>query len=675
MFTRKEHPHALPKGYQLQEYQLQTVLGVGGFGITYLAQDTQLKQQVAIKEYFPNDLAVRERDKTIMPKSQFDNKEFQWGLDSFIQEARTLSQFKHPNIVRVMRFFKANNTAYFVMEYEQGQSLADALEEGEQVVETELRVILPPLLNALETVHNAGYLHRDIKPDNIYLRDRDNSPVILDFGSARFEVNRRSRSVTSIVTPGYAPFEQYECDGSQQGAWTDIYALGAVLYRLISGYAPVEATKRIRITLQKKPDPLKSALEIGREKYSENLLKAIDWALQLNQEQRPPNIMAWQTQILSLGTSSLAEPVPSPLPQGPDSLFQREKVPYFATAGLGRFLPGWYRVTVLLLLIALGGYGLYNLLANFLGKPSYEDGSDSAPSTEWGTGMTGKLPQSVPLDFEQQRLEAEARRLETANRSAAQEADMIERRLGQLRQQQLIQLAQEEAAEIGQQIWQNESSGQIEGLTTWNQGEHFASLGIGHFIWYPQGEEEKFTETFPELLEFMQAQGVILPDWLPNTPDCPWQTRQDFLNQQYSDKMVSLRTLMKNTVPLQVQFIIRRLEMALPKILETLPTEEQRAHVRQQFYRVAKTPKGIYALIDYVHFKGEGIKPSERYQGEGWGLLQVLQQMSGEAAEHAIKEFADAAEFILKRRIRNAPPERNEVRWLRGWQNRIETYR
>ena len=587
-------------------------------------------------------------------------------MDRFIQEARTLSQFKHPNIMRVMRFFKANNTAYFVMDYEQGQSLADALEDGEQVAEAELRVILPPLLDALETVHNAGYLHRDIKPDNIYLRDRDNSPVLIDFGSARFEVNRRSRSVTSIVTPGYAPFEQYESDGSQQGAWTDIYALGAVLYRLIAGSAPMEATKRIRITLQKKPDPLNSALEIGSGKYLDNLLQAIDWALQLNPERRPPNIRAWRTQLLSLGTSSLTEPVPSSLPQGQDSLFKREKIPYFATEGLGRFWSGWYGVTILVLLIALGGYWFYYLLEKT--PPPDEVRSGSAPLTKWGTGMTGKLPQSTPLDVEQQRLEA-------ANRSAAQEAELIKRQLEQLRQQQLIQLAQKDAAEIGQKIWQNESSGQIEGLTTWNRGEHFASLGIGHFIWYPQGEEEKFTETFPELLEFMQAQGVILPDWLPDTPDCPWQTRQDFLSQQYSDKMVSLRTLMKNTVPIQVQFIIRRLEMALPKMLETLPTDEQRAHVRQQFYRVAKIPNGIYALIDYVHFKGEGINPSERYQGQGWGLLQVLQHMSGEATEYAGEEFADSAEFILKRRIRNAPLERNEVRWLRGWQNRIETYR
>jgi serine/threonine protein kinase len=672
MFTNRQHPHALPKGYKLQEYHLQAVLGVGGFGITYLARDTQLNQKVAIKEYFPNDIAVRERDNTLSPKSQTDAKEFKWGLDRFIQEARTLSQFKHPNIVRIMRFFKANNTAYFVMEYEQGQSFADALEDGQTVSEAELILILPPLLDALETVHNAGYLHRDIKPDNIYLRDKDNSPVLLDFGAARFDVSRRSRSVTSIVTPGYAPFEQYESDGSQQGAWTDIYALGAVLYRLIKGNAPIEATKRIRITMRDQPDPLESAVKIGRGKYSKDFLQAIDWALEIYQESRPRNIQAWRKLLLSTS----AEPSPStesPLSKpAPDTLSHR---PLFkenreALEEQSETLPDrtWmkkrYAVAVLLLLIAAGGYGLHH----YFKEPRLAPPPITEPTTQKTTAQ-----QSDSLEQH----ETETQRLD----AFAQEKARLERELEQLRQQrdtekqrEYIQLAQEDAAEIGKKIWLNESSGKISGLTAWNKGENFASLGIGHFIWYPQGEEKRFTETFPQLLEFMQEQGVILPDWLQNTPNCPWQTRQAFLNNQRSQKMVSLRTLMKNTVPLQAQFIIRRLEMALPNILDTLPTPEQRAHVRKQFYRLAKTPKGIYALIDYVHFKGEGIKPTERYNGQGWGLLQVLEHMSGESVDYATTEFIDAAEYILKRRIQNAPPERNEARWLRGWQNRLDSY-
>jgi formylglycine-generating enzyme required for sulfatase activity/serine/threonine protein kinase len=296
------HRNALPIGHQLQEYRLQSILGHGGFGITYLAHDTALDAPVAIKEYLPNELAVRERDYSVQPKSQQDADEFAWGLERFIQEARTLARFKHPNIVRVLRFFQAHNTAYIVMDYEQGRSLAEAIKEGETAEEAELMSLLPPLLDGLKTVHNAGYLHRDIKPSNIYLRDSDNSPVLIDFGSARYDVGSRSRSVTTIVSPGYSPFEQYQSDGNH-GPWTDIYALGAVLYRTIGGKTPLESTKRIdAIFIYNKPDPLKPAVELGQRRYSKPLLEAIDWALQARETERPQNVAEFKTAIFSHST-------------------------------------------------------------------------------------------------------------------------------------------------------------------------------------------------------------------------------------------------------------------------------------------------------------------------------------------------------------------------------------
>jgi len=297
MHTQENHRNALPTGYQLQEYQIQSLLGHGGFGITYLAHDTKLDAQVAIKEYLPNEIAVREGDYTVQPKSPQDANDFAWGLDRFLQEARTLAQFKHPNIVRVLRFFEAHNTAYIVMEYEQGQSLASALKDGETATEAELLALLPPLLDGLETVHKAGYLHRDIKPGNICLRDKDQSPVLIDFGAARYEVGSRSRSVTQIVTPGYSPFEQYQGKGSHQGPWTDIYALGAVLYRTIGGTMPVEATERIDAIVDNKPDPQTPAVQVGRGRYSKPLLQAIDWALQAQKADRPQNVTEWAKAI------------------------------------------------------------------------------------------------------------------------------------------------------------------------------------------------------------------------------------------------------------------------------------------------------------------------------------------------------------------------------------------
>ena len=236
-----------------------------------------------------------------------------------------------------------------------------------------------------------------------------------------------------------------------------------------------------------------------------------------------------------------------------------------------------------------------------------------------------------------------------------------------------IQLAlQSDAETIGQKIWDNEGLAKRENLTVWNQGENFASLGIGHFIWYPSGEEPIYTETFPELVAFLQEQGVQMPAWLRNTPDAPWDSYEAFKSDEQSSEMAQLRTLLANTVPQQTQFLIRRLEQ-FPQMLQTLPTETEPEHVRQQFYRVAQSKGGVYALVDYVNFKGEGTSPKERYQGQGWGLLQVLENMSAQN-DDVMAEFAQSAEFMLKRRIQNAPPARNESRWLPGWQKRINTY-
>ena len=156
---------------------------------------------------------------------------------------------------------------------------------------------------------------------------------------------------------------------------------------------------------------------------------------------------------------------------------------------------------------------------------------------------------------------------------------------------------------------------------------------------------------------------MVLPGWLQNHPACPWQTRQEFLRETQNAPIIALRKLLSETIELQVGFIIRRLELALPAMLATLPTARERDHISEQFYRVAQTSQGVYALIDYVHFKGEGTSPTERYDGHGWGLLQVLAHMSG-ASPHAVQEFAEAAEGILERRVKNAPPTRNEAHWL-----------
>lgn len=239
-----------------------------------------------------------------------------------------------------------------------------------------------------------------------------------------------------------------------------------------------------------------------------------------------------------------------------------------------------------------------------------------------------------------------------------------------------ISIPPDELEEIGRLIFINEGAGKVENLTVWNEGEEFASLGIGHFLWYPRGKEYRFTESFPALFEFIKSEGVQPPEWMNELHpfDLPWNTRGEFYRDFNSQKMISLREFLLNTIALQSLFIANRLEDSLPMMLEAAP-ESNRGNIKKQFYRVANSYMGMYVLMDYVNFKGEGIKESERYNGEGWGLLQVLENMNGdEEGLPALREFAQSAETVLERRAKNSPPERNEARWLPGWRKRLETY-
>ena len=238
-----------------------------------------------------------------------------------------------------------------------------------------------------------------------------------------------------------------------------------------------------------------------------------------------------------------------------------------------------------------------------------------------------------------------------------------------------ISLSHADVQKIGKKIWQNECNGTISGLTSWNGGEDFASLGIGHFIWYPKGRRGPFEESFPKVVNFISKRGAKLPTLLLRGGEqpCPWDSRAEFLRAQHTVEMNQLRQFLADTIDLQAEFLIARLEAALPKMLaEAAPAD--RANVQQQFDRLTKTPQGCYALVDYVNFKGEGVLHTERYQGQGWGLLQVLEDMHGTSGAAAVDEFSRAAKAILTRRVHNAPVERHESRWLMGWIRRVNSY-
>lgn len=230
---------------------------------------------------------------------------------------------------------------------------------------------------------------------------------------------------------------------------------------------------------------------------------------------------------------------------------------------------------------------------------------------------------------------------------------------------------------IGKLIWRNECANSKEKLTWWNQGEEFASLGIGHFIWYPAHEKKIFTQSFPELLAYLHKNNISIPAWLgaaPNFASCPWKTRDEFFTAFNHRTMHELRALLAATIDLQAQFIVLQTEKKLNTITAQRNTKNK-SHVRSLIKKMQQSPNGLYALIDYINFKGEGTNPLERYQGQGWGLLQVLENVHGTHTNTSIvHDFVESAQKILTQRVQNSPAKRNEKKFLAGWLNRIATY-
>ena len=305
------HLHALPIGHEFEGYCIERVLGAGGFGITYLAAETMIGRVVAVKEFLPSTIAGRAVNSVaVHPLVPADAEMFRWGLKRFRNEARTLVTFRHPNIVQVYRYLEANNTAYLVMAYEDGASLAQRLKTQRTLPEDEIRAFLDPLLAGVAEVHKAGFLHRDIKPANIIIR-ADGAPSLIDFGAARQSFGEKSQSAHAIVSAGFAPFEQYT-SGGEQGPWTDIYALGATLYCCVTGTRPVEAPDRVAGAA------LRPASELGSGRYSEGFLHAIDHALALYPEERPQSVADWRAELAGEVAAGLpAEVAPQTAPTMP----------------------------------------------------------------------------------------------------------------------------------------------------------------------------------------------------------------------------------------------------------------------------------------------------------------------------------------------------------------------
>ncbi len=284
----------LRQGDHVGCYQIEQVLGRGGFAATYLAHDLHLDLQVALKEYLPRDIVRRDPNLNVVPSSEDFVDDYDIGLKNFAREAKTLARFKHPNIVRVHNVLHKYHTAYMVMDYERGVEMAQLLDERHTIDESDLLAIVVPVLDGLEEIHKHGYLHRDIKPSNIYLREHG-QPVLLDFGAARFAMSEATQQLTAVVTVGYTPIEQYNISQEDQGAWSDIYAMAAVLYEAVTGEMPVDSiTRATALQVKRDTDPLPPSRRSAARDYSAGFLDAIDWGLQFKAEDRPQTVAQWR---------------------------------------------------------------------------------------------------------------------------------------------------------------------------------------------------------------------------------------------------------------------------------------------------------------------------------------------------------------------------------------------
>ena len=404
---------ALAVGTRVNRYEIISVLGQGSFGITYRAVDTQLDRAVALKEYLPTTLAVRQPDLMVLPRSTQLANDFRWGRERFLAEAKTLARLSDaPGVVDVFDYLEANGTGYMVMALVQGETLEARLIREGRLERPAIERIVYPLLDGLEIVHRAGFLHRDIKPGNILI-DAAGRPTLIDFGAAREALQGRTQALTAIYTPGYAAFEQFT--SAHLGPWTDIYALGATLYHCVRGAPPPPATDRMR------DDKLVPASEAGRGRYPRSLLTAIDAALKLREPERPQDIFVWRCMLSGVAEQSTID-LSGPPPHRPDEPTRLRTDALAHPAAVGRPQARRNTLIVCSLLLIAAGVGGWMML-----RASPEPGVDPQRGVEQAQGSNA-AEQKARADAEARRRAEEKAAAEVADRRKTEEETARRRR-------------------------------------------------------------------------------------------------------------------------------------------------------------------------------------------------------------------------------------------------------
>ncbi len=421
-----DNVQALPAGTRLGDYRLDAVIGHGGFGITYRAFDTQLAKFVAIKEYLPIEFAVRRADGQMVPRSARSADDYTWGLERFLDEARALARFRHRHIVPVLRYFEANGTAYTVMEFEDGKSVSELLREPSgRLPADDVQRLATGLMDGLGTVHSQGFLHRDIKPSNIIIR-RDGVPVLIDFGAARQAMGERTRTLTGVLTPQYAPIEQYALDG-KQGPWSDIYSAAAVLHHVIAGQPPPDAAARVGV------DPYRPLATAHADRFEPAFLQAIDRGLAFAPTERPQTIDEWAalfgvslSRVSDTPTQRMSTPPSPSAPRLGGASREAEERPAVAPPESPRRSRRMRRLGILLVIAAAILIARYRpeLQAVLIGAPAPEQAAQTQPApTPMQPAQQQPAPhQPVPQQPAQQQAPAPAQPAPTPPVKPAQTA-------------------------------------------------------------------------------------------------------------------------------------------------------------------------------------------------------------------------------------------------------------